>query len=90
MSTDRNHSPLTPAVAAKMDRVLSHLPGLSRTVIELKFGLDGGHPLPRTDIAQQLSLSVGEVRDIETRALDRLRQVTDPRQLTALLARLDR
>jgi RNA polymerase nonessential primary-like sigma factor len=82
-----NLSPLDAAADRQIQRVLSRLPGVERSVIELRFGLAGGHPIPAADVAGQLNLTAREVGEIERRALGRLRQVLDP-AAAASLARL--
>jgi DNA-directed RNA polymerase sigma subunit (sigma70/sigma32) len=82
-----NASSLDGATVAAVERILGRLPQMERRVVELRFGLAGGHPLSAADVAVQLRLTAREVAEIEQRGLGRLRALLDPAQLAALLAR---
>jgi RNA polymerase primary sigma factor len=52
---------------------LAHLPEPERRMLELRFGLDGGEGLPLEAIGRELGVSRERVRQLEERALRRLR-----------------
>lgn len=54
------------------DAVDECLKGRERTVIILRFGLDGGEPLKQREVAELLKISRSYVSRIETRALEKL------------------
>jgi RNA polymerase sigma factor (sigma-70 family) len=55
------------------DAVLSCLEANERRVIVLRFGLDGGKPHTLSEIGEHLGVSKERARQIEARALERLR-----------------
>ena len=62
-------------------RALDELPDRERTVVELRYGIDGGEPTPLREIGRQLGITPERVRQIESRALGRLGRM---RELEAL------
>lgn len=58
-------------------RTVGALPHAERAVIELRFGLTGGAPLPHAQIGHRLSLSPARVRALERAALARLAHRAD-------------
>jgi len=62
-------------------KALARLDARARQVIELRFGLDGGEPLPLREVARRMNLSAEGVRKLERRAL---RMLADERELQAL------
>jgi RNA polymerase primary sigma factor len=64
-------------------RALDHLDPSARRVIELRFGIGGGDPLPLREVAKLMGLSAEGVRKLERRALRRL---GEERELQALAA----
>jgi RNA polymerase primary sigma factor len=64
-------------------RALEHLEPNARQVIELRFGIGGGDPLPLREVAKLMGLSAEGVRKLERRALRRL---GEERELQALAA----
>ena len=64
-------------------RALGRLDSLAREVIELRFGIGGGEPLPLREVAKRVGLSAEGVRKLERRALRRL---AEERELQALAA----
>jgi RNA polymerase primary sigma factor len=64
-------------------RALEHLDPNARRVIELRFGIGGGEPLPLREVAKIMGLSAEGVRKLERRALRRL---GEERELQALAA----
>jgi RNA polymerase primary sigma factor len=64
-------------------KALARLDARGRQVIELRFGLDGGEPLPLREVARRMNLSAEGVRKLERRAL---RMLAEERELQALSA----
>jgi RNA polymerase primary sigma factor len=62
-------------------RALLELPDRERTVVEMRYGIDGGEPTPLREIGRQLGITPERVRQIESRALGRLGRM---RELAAL------
>ena len=85
-----NASRLDAATVAQTAAVLDRLPGMERTVLEARFGLNTGHPASRADIAREHSITVREVAEIEGRGLVHLRETADRATLTRLLSHLTR
>lgn len=56
-------------------RLLRHLPAAERTVLILRWGLDGLPARPRQETARLLGLHRDDVRRLERRAMDRLRRL---------------
>ncbi len=53
-------------------RTVAELPDPDRSVIRLRYGIDGGEPKPLRETGERLGLSAERVRQIEARALKRL------------------
>jgi len=62
-------------------KALERLDARGRQVIELRFGLEGGEPLPLREVAKRMGLSAEGVRQLERRAL---RTLAEERELQAL------
>ena len=62
-------------------RALEELPDRERTVVALRYGLEGGEPTPLREIGRQLGITPERVRQIESKALGRLGRM---RELAAL------
>lgn len=54
-----------------------------RTILELRYGLTGAEPVTYDGIAKHLHLSLGRLRQIERRALSRLRKLVKQVGLTS-------
>jgi RNA polymerase primary sigma factor len=80
-------SPLEDVVVAleeeSIRRALRRLEPNERRVIELRFGIGGGEPLPLREVAKRVGLSAEGVRKLERRALTRL---AEERELQSLAA----
>jgi DNA-directed RNA polymerase specialized sigma24 family protein len=74
-------------LAEPLRRVLQRLPETQRRVLELRMGLVDGHPQDPADAARTLGMSLGELREIETRAFERIREVIPLQQLQRFLER---
>lgn len=75
------------ALRAKLSGVLRRLPDIERRVVELRMGLDDGSPAKPGEVAQQLGLTIGEVKKIEARAFSRIREVGPIKGLERFLER---
>ena len=64
-------------------RALAGLDPSAREIIELRFGIGGGDPLPLREVANRTGLSPEGVRKLERRAL---RKLAEERELQALAA----
>jgi hypothetical protein len=74
-------------MAAPLARILQRLPATQRRVLELRMGLTDGHPHDPADAARVLGISLGELREIEARAFERIREVIPLQQLQRFLER---
>ena len=74
-------------LAAPLRRVLQRLPETQRRVLELRMGLVDGHPQDPADAARTLGMSLAELREIEARAFERIREVIPLQQLQRFLER---
>ena len=70
----------------QVDRVLSHLQDRGRRVLELRFGLFDGRPRTLEEIGGELNLTRERIRQIERKALGRLRGDAHVAELRELLA----
>lgn len=59
----------------KLASVLGRLPDVERQVIELRTGLADGTPQRPGAVAEQLGMTIPEVKRIEARAFSRIREV---------------
>ena len=55
-----------------LHRALEELPDRERTVVRLRYGIDGGEPTPLREIGRRLGITPERVRQIESKALGRL------------------
>jgi len=74
-------------LAAPLRKVLQRLPETQRRVLELRMGLVDGHPQDPADAARTLGISLPELREIEARAFERIREVIPLQQLQRFLER---
>ena len=84
-------TPTPPEVAAQssmrshIDAVLSQLNDRERKVLELRFGITDGKPRTLEEIGKDLSLTRERIRQIERKALGRLRSDRDVSDLKELI-----
>lgn len=71
----------------RLSGVLRRLPDIERRVVELRMGLDDGTPAKPGEVAEALGLTIGEVRKIEARAFERIREVGPIKGLERFLGR---
>ncbi len=76
---------LREAMLAQIRAALADLDPKEREVMALRFGLDGGEPKTLQEIGDRLGLSRERVRQIESRAKDRLRRGARADQLRSHL-----
>ncbi len=74
------------SVRRQVDEALSHLTDRERKVLELRFGLADGRPRTLEEIGGELNLTRERIRQIERKALGRLRGDSHVRELRELLA----
>ena len=70
---------------AALHQVLRNLNERERRVIELRFGLAGGEPRTLEDLGKEFDLTRERIRQIEAKALTKLRHPCTPAQLRQLL-----
>lgn len=75
------------ALRARLSGVLRRLPDVERQVIELRMGLAEGVPAKPGEVADRLGLTIPEVRTIEARAFERIREVGPIKGLERFLGR---
>ncbi len=71
----------------RLTGVLRRLPDVERRVLELRMGLVDGVPAKPGEVATRLGLSIAEVRKIEARAFERIREVGPIKGLERFLDR---
>ena len=54
--------------------LLRGLPVRERQIVQFRFGMHGGEPMSLSEIGELLSLSKERIRQLESRALDRLKE----------------
>lgn len=78
------------ALRGKLSGVLRRLPDIERRVVELRMGLIDGTPAKPGEVAEQLGMTVAEVKRVEERAFSRIREVGPIKGLEKFLDRQDR
>lgn len=71
----------------KLSGVLRRLPDVERRVLELRMGLVDGTPAKPGEVAQRLGMSIPEVKKVEARAFERIREVGSIKGLERFLGR---
>ena len=72
-------------VRGELERLIEELDTRDRKILAWRFGLGGGEPLTLEIIGRRLGLSRERVRQLEARALKRLREQPESRRLGASL-----
>jgi RNA polymerase sigma factor (sigma-70 family) len=89
LADPRATEPFEAAASAMLegdiDRVLAPLQAHERELLRLRFGMDRGEPRQLDELAAHLSLTRDEVRQLEARALCKLRHPSSGNRLRALL-----
>jgi DNA-directed RNA polymerase specialized sigma24 family protein len=75
------------ALRGKLSIVLRRLPDVERRVVELRMGLVDGTPAKPGQVAERLGMSIPEVKRIEARAFQRIREVGPIKGLERFLDR---
>lgn len=75
------------ALRNRLSGVLRRLPDIERRVLELRMGLTDGVPAKPGDVANRLGLTIAEVKRIEARAFERIREVGPIKGLEKFLER---
>ncbi|MBA2577087.1 MAG: hypothetical protein H0V05_10690 [Euzebyaceae bacterium] len=75
------------ALRDKLSGVLRRLPDVERRVLELRMGLVDGNPHKPGDVAERMGMTIPEVKRIETRAFERIREVGPIKGLERFLGR---
>lgn len=75
------------ALRSRLSGVLRRLPDIERRVLELRMGLVDGVPAKPGQVADRLGLTIAEVKRIETRAFERIREVGPIKGLEKFLGR---
>ncbi len=70
----------------EIDNLLSHLNERERFIIEKRFGLHGEEPLTLREVGKMLGISRERVRQIEAKALKKIRALATKRHLKDLLS----
>jgi RNA polymerase primary sigma factor len=73
------------AVKQGVEQALDTLKDRERTILQLRYGLDGGAPRTLQQVAEIMGLSRERIRQIQKKALRRLRHPHHARQLRGLL-----
>jgi DNA-directed RNA polymerase sigma subunit (sigma70/sigma32) len=75
------------ALRDKLSGVLRRLPDIERQVVEHRMGLVDGTPAKPGQVAERLGLTIHEVKTIEQRAFERIREVGPIKGLERFLDR---
>ncbi len=75
------------ALRQKLSGVLRRLPDVERRVVELRMGLVDGTPAKPGEVADRLGMTIPEVKKIEARAFERIREVGPIKGLERFLGR---
>src|SRR5262249_31399648 len=77
--------PSGPSLRRRLAALLAFLPERDRRVLELRYGLDGSPPRTLEELSGLFSVSRERVRQIQVRALERLRAKAERSRLGAYL-----
>ncbi len=76
---------LDESLRSALEEVLSTLNEIERKIIKMRFGLDGGEPLSLQQIGDRYNLSKERIRQIEKKAIRRLRHPSRSQKLKSFL-----
>ena len=68
-----------------VERLLAGLSPRERRVLELRFGIEGGEEQTLEELGRQFGLSRERIRQIEGKAIERLRQMSHPEGIRGYL-----
>jgi RNA polymerase sigma factor (sigma-70 family) len=71
---------------AEIDRLLTTLDVRERHIVRMRFGLDGGEPCTLEEVGRHFKVTRERIRQIETRAMQKLRAASSETDARALLA----
>jgi RNA polymerase sigma factor (sigma-70 family) len=77
---------LRAVLPGEVARMLEVLDARERVIVALRYGLDGGEPRSCAEVGQHLDLTRERIRQIEARALSKLRHPANEREADDLLA----
>ncbi len=75
---------------AKIDKILKTLGEREEKVIRLRYGLDDGHPRTLEEVGREFNVTRERIRQIEVKALKKLKHPSRKRQFVGLLEFCDR
>ena len=84
---DRDDDAALKVLRDKLSGVLRRLPDVERRVLELRMGLVDGNPHKPGEVANRLGMTIPEVKRIEARAFERIREVGPIKGLEKFLGR---
>jgi RNA polymerase sigma factor (sigma-70 family) len=84
-SVDVEDTALTSVLRSEVSRLLGALDARERQILELRFGLDRGEPRTLEEVSAYFSLTRERIRQIESRAMTKLRHPSTADVATALL-----
>ena len=72
-------------VHRSVQRLLATLPPRERRILELRYGIEGGEELTLEELGRQFELSRERIRQIGGKAIERLKQSSDPEEIREYL-----
>jgi DNA-directed RNA polymerase sigma subunit (sigma70/sigma32) len=84
---DREADAALKALRDKLLGLLRRLPDVERRVLELRMGLVDGNPHKPGEVANRMGMTIPEVKRIEARAFERIREVGPIKGLEKFLGR---
>jgi DNA-directed RNA polymerase sigma subunit (sigma70/sigma32) len=84
---DREDDAALKALRDKLSGLLRRLPDVERRVLELRMGLVDGNPHKPGEVANRMGMTIPEVKRIEARAFERIREVGPIKGLEKFLGR---
>jgi RNA polymerase primary sigma factor len=85
LDPDAAQGAIRQALRAQIQRMLSELSWREREIIKLRFGLDDGEPYTLQEVADVFRVSRERIRQIESRALAKLQEPRNRKQLCGYL-----